>query len=120
MYFIWGGAEAAASGSVGMINGHQVMVLTFNSSISAIYHVTTACGVLLLMQDVLQPRLERLVNRQSLNSCAWLGPPHVVVTGGADGQIRQTWLDAGVQATNTPTVTADGEPGRRLCTMCLR
>lgn len=60
-------------------------------------------------QDVLQPCHERIVSRNSINCCLWLGPPHVWITASADGVLRQIWLDAGVQATNTTTWTADGE-----------
>lgn len=60
-------------------------------------------------QDVLQPCHERILSRNSINSCLWLGPPHVWVTASADGLLRLIWLDAGVQATNTTTWTADGE-----------
>lgn len=61
-------------------------------------------------QDVLQPRHERIVSRNTINSCLWMGPPHVWITASSDGMLRLIWLDAGVQATSTATWTADGEP----------
>eukprot|EP00775_Hariotina_reticulata_P006327 gene6327-6562_t len=103
-------AKTLLSGSKSSTKG-QAAGQPLNRSSNSTRHFITVSGIGAMKvwdtQDVLQPCVERVSNRHSLNSCVWLGPPHVVVTAGADGQIRQTWLDAGVQATNTPTVTAD-------------
>lgn len=85
-----------------------------SSSSSQLFITTSNNGNIKVwdVHDVLQACQERMVTRHAINAALWLGPPHMWLTGSADGNIRCFWVDAGVQATNTPQTNADGEGGR--------
>lgn len=89
--------QADASSSAG--SSSQLFITASNNGSIKVWDV----------HDVLQACQERVATRHAVNAALWLGPPHVWVTASADGNIRNFWVDAGVQATSIPQQSADGE-----------